>query len=102
MRKPFLVLILLSLLLSSCHVGRFFYWNFADVKDYKRFQSLPVDNGGVPFTFKSKTSQQLFLPDTVYSGSKGLLFNEALEKTKTLAFLVIRNDTILFEELLSW
>ncbi len=35
--KKVVVFLVLSFLLSSCHVGRFVFWNFADADDYKSF-----------------------------------------------------------------
>ena len=95
--RLFFVLLILSTL-TSCHVGRFFSWNFADVKDYKRFQSQPVLNADEVFTFKNGNKNNIKLPDSIENGKKLYTFSEGLEKTKTLAFLVIRNDSILFEE----
>ncbi len=46
-----ILLLLLFCLACSCHMGRFFYWNFADIKDYKKNPSLPVRSGGETFYF---------------------------------------------------
>jgi hypothetical protein len=42
--KKVVVFLVLSFLLSSCHVGRFVFWNFADADDYKKFHNAPIKN----------------------------------------------------------
>jgi len=36
--------LVMTILLSACHVGRYFIYNLADVNDYRKFPSLPVTN----------------------------------------------------------
>ncbi len=67
-------------------------YNFADIKDYKKFPSRKIQN-------KS---------DSIFTFYKGIEnsdlnriendFDEYLEKNKTVAFLVIQNDTIKYEK----
>ena len=38
-------------LLSSCQVGRFVWYNYANITDYKIFPSRTVHKSTVPFTF---------------------------------------------------
>lgn len=93
----FFLLAVVALMLSSCHVARFFYYNFADVKDYQKFPADSVFRGESVFTYE-KANPQLFptLPTAFQSENIG--FNAFLENHKTLAFLVIRNDTVLYEQ----
>jgi hypothetical protein len=37
-----LLMIIASTLLTSCQLGRFVIYNFADIKDHKKFQSRPL------------------------------------------------------------
>ncbi len=86
------------LLLPACHVGRFFYWNFADINDYKKFPQVPVDNGGEVFYFDESNKEiEPALPVDFLEKNKNLSFDNFLEEKKTVAFLVIRNDSILYE-----
>lgn len=98
----FMLLVVLMLGISSCHVGRFFYWNFADVKDYKRFPSVPVEQGSDVFTFYSGVDKnEIGLPGK-YLGDDGEdNLTVFLDDHKTLAFLIIRNDTLLYESYFS-
>ena len=41
--------VLLLVTLSSCHIARFFYYNFADMRDYKKFPSQKIDKPLKPF-----------------------------------------------------
>lgn len=79
------------LLLSACHVGRYFWYNFADIRDYKKFPSREVEHGDSAFRFY--TAHQPKFPKSAGSVS----FDEYLEKSKTVAFLIIQNDSIQYE-----
>ena len=91
----------LLLILTSCKYGRFVVYNFADIKDYKKFPAIDIDKSD--YTFKYADG-----PDSLdeninaikITNSKGeqFSFDEYLDKeTKTVAFLVIRNDSLLYE-----
>ncbi|MFZ4705704.1 MAG: serine hydrolase domain-containing protein [Bacteroidales bacterium] len=91
-------LLILSGLLSSCHVGRFFIYNFADVNDYRKFPSLPVENESTTFSFIEPSKEILpALPSGYADGTKYQEFNTFLEDHKTTSFLIIRNDSMLYE-----
>ncbi len=84
--------------LHSCHVGRFFYWNFADANDYKKFASVPVNKAPESFHYsESNPKSDIPLPDAYQQESKTESLSEFLEQNKTLAFLVIKNDSIVYE-----
>lgn len=85
---------------SSCHVGRFFIYNFAGVNDYKKFPTVPVHNDPEHVFKFSVSSQPLnfdtFPMPTGFSDEANTI-GQYHEETKTTAFLIIRNDTILYE-----
>lgn len=94
----YLSLVLLVFTLNSCHVGRFFIWNFADARDYKKFQKIDIQNGDKPFEFTyAHKSGKLKIPKFVNRHKKQYEFEEALKKSGTVAFMVIKNDSILYE-----
>ncbi len=98
MVKKVSCVLLLVLLFQSCHVGRFFIYNFADSRDYKKFPSKPIQKSETPYYFKDVSASRLLkLPTTVKRRGKTFGFETALKKTGTLAFLVIRNDSILYQ-----
>ena len=87
----------LIVFLSACTVGRFFKWNFANIDDYKRFKNAPVANDpGNTYSFKTGTDSLIFPKLTIKEDK--YIWEEGLEKSHTVAFLVIRNDTLLYEK----
>ena len=97
--KKVLGAVLFFILFQSCHVGRFFIYNFADIRDYKKFPKKELHHSPEPFYFTDGTqAQSLHLPKTVSGRNKtSYTFEGALKKTGTIAFLVIRNDSILYQ-----
>ncbi len=92
----FLVVIIFSLLPK--HIVRYFYWNLADLNDYKKFPSLPIEKGNNSFTFFESSGNLNFqIPEKYNPDNKWNTFEQFLEKKKAVAFLVIRNDTIIYE-----
>jgi len=93
------VVALIGVTLTSCHVGRYFYWNFADINDYKKFPSLPVGNVSSKFSFREKSPEIVIqVPQSFNENSENLSFDDYLEGHKTVAFMIIRNDSILYEK----
>lgn len=98
MIRNFLLAVIFSVLLPSCHVGRFFIYNFADVRDHKKFPKKEILRSESPFYFTDASSADLIkLPETVSGKRKTYNFTDALKKTGTLAFLIIRHDSILYQ-----
>ena len=96
--QRFLFLSIAFCLFSSCHVGRFFIYNFADIRDYKKFPKVDISKQGQPFLFSSKDDRDsVKLPSSITVKKTEYGFKPFLDKTKTVAFIVIRNDTILYQ-----
>ncbi len=89
---------LLLVSLSACHVGRFFIFNFADSNDHKKFPKIAVekDPTQLPFTFERTDSATTRALNLNLNG-KEYTKEQWMKKTGTIAFLIIRNDTILAE-----
>ena len=96
MKKTIALAIALVLILGSCHVGRFFVYNFSDIHDYKKFPSRPLAASPEPFYFKPKTNQNLVLKPKG-KNNKEYIFEDVLHKNNTVSFLVIRNDSIIYD-----
>ncbi len=98
MKRLFFIL-LLSIACQSCHVGRFFIYNFADINDYKKFPKKDLIKSTQPFYFfeGEQSSSVLKLPKKFTKKTKEYTFDEALKNTGTVAFLAIRNDSILYQ-----
>ncbi|KAA3649885.1 MAG: class C beta-lactamase-related serine hydrolase [Bacteroidetes bacterium] len=95
MRKIALAVLSLSLL-ASCTVGRFFVYNFANITDYKKFPKRELVASQNPFMFEV-ASKELGPKTISIEKGKSISFNQFLEKSNTVAFIIIRNDTILYE-----
>ncbi|MFO8128531.1 MAG: serine hydrolase [Bacteroidales bacterium] len=93
-----LFIIVIPVIVTSCYVARFFYWNKADVKDHKKFPAYPVRTGEKPFRFVSMDHIAPTLPAGFKTEGKFRDIEEFLDDKNTLAFLVIRNDTLLYEK----
>jgi CubicO group peptidase (beta-lactamase class C family) len=88
---------IVGFLINSCQLGRFIVYNFADIKDHKKFPSRPLRKEGPTFTFYH-TDKGKFPKSASAKGQKEESFDSYLEKTKTVAFLIIRHDTIQYEK----
>ncbi len=95
--KYIIVLLTLMLIVSSCHVGRFFLWNFADIRDHNKFASVPVNNNQESHYQFYESSKKLEPDNFVFKG-KEISFEQVLKKEGTLAFLVIQNDSVIYEK----
>ena len=95
----FFLIISLFSSLTSCHIGRFFYYNFADAKDYKKFPSQEIkrdSTNNIQNIFKAENNKNKTLYYTDLDNSK-IPLSEFLNAHKTLAFLVIKKDSIIYE-----
>jgi CubicO group peptidase (beta-lactamase class C family) len=95
--KKLVAFIILFSVLSSCHVGRFFIYNFSDIRDYKKFPSIPLNASASPFTFKTALpGTEVNLPSDNQKGKK-MPFEHLLHSNGTVAFIIIRHDTVIYE-----
>jgi CubicO group peptidase (beta-lactamase class C family) len=100
MKKLYLVTLTLFISLTACKVGRYVVYNFADINDHKKFPYRTLAASKAPFKFHTITENKSLAFLTNKAGDK-VSFDEHLEKNKTVAFLVIQNDTILYENYFS-
>jgi CubicO group peptidase (beta-lactamase class C family) len=99
-KRTFPFLLLLGVIsLSSCHVGRYILWNFADINDYKKFPLDTLRNAPPPYYFKNSGSRcKITLPESLKSTEKSSSFEDFLISRHTKAFLIIRNDSLIYEK----
>ena len=88
-------LLLLLICLSSCKLGRFAIYNFADIRDYKKFPGRTIEKDSVTFHFHATDSGKF--PKVITFEKKDYTFDEYLKKNKTVAFIIIHNDTVQYE-----
>jgi CubicO group peptidase (beta-lactamase class C family) len=93
-----IILFAAIVILVPKHVLRYFYWNFADLEDYKKFPSVGMKKGETTFRFSEPARKTDFrIPLKFKSDEKKISFESFLEIHKTVAFLVVRNDTLIYE-----
>ncbi len=96
--KRLLYFIPFLLLLNSCTIltREAIYWD-ADIDDYKIFPSYKFKENTQKFNFYA--NQPSILDTMFFENSKGKKqsLNDLLTGTKTHQFIVIQNDSILFE-----
>ena len=98
MTRKLSLFILIFIVFQSCHVGRFFIYNFANADDYKKFPKNELKKSGQPFYFTEPAqNNDLHLPKTFKRKKKEYDFQQLLQTTGTLAFIAIRNDSILYQ-----
>jgi CubicO group peptidase (beta-lactamase class C family) len=87
------------LMLSSCQVGRYIKWNFADINDFKKFPADTIRTSPPFYYFKyTDTCFKVTLPETFKSNEGTIGFEDFLESNHSKAFLIIRNDSVIFEK----
>lgn len=86
---------------SSCHLGRFVWFNYANITDHKIFPYTEVNTSGTPFFFEDATDTPMakkVREITISNEDDRWNLDQYLdEETRTVGFVVIKNDSILFE-----
>ncbi|MEO6302219.1 MAG: serine hydrolase [Bacteroidia bacterium] len=72
------------------------FYNFAGIKDYKIFPSRPLQSSSSKFSF-TETPSGKYPKNITDKNNKEVAFDDFLKKNKTVAFLIIRNDTIQYQ-----
>jgi len=97
-----LILIIGFVVFTDNYYGRLIRWNFPDVYDYEKFPYENIENSDNPYLIPKKINEDFFSKlEFQRDGDTINNFNELLELTKTNAFIVIQNDTIIFEKYLN-
>ncbi|NOH03404.1 MAG: serine hydrolase [Chloroflexi bacterium] len=71
---------------------RMAYYNVTDIDDYKLFPARELSAGGASFHFEQSAD-----PWRVPASIKGVSLDQLLENPRTAAFLIIKDDAILYE-----
>lgn len=87
----------LSLRYSPVFMVREIFMELGDTDDYLTLPSRELTASPNPFQFGVGTSKETLVQETFQSGAKIEDLDAFLEDTGTWAFLVIQNDTILYE-----
>lgn len=80
------------------HIIRYFVWNYADINDDKKFDKLAINKGKKTFFFSHiNANASLDVPVKYSEKDKLTSFDQFLEEKETVAFLVVKNDTLIYE-----
>jgi len=96
----YLTLILVLVTFSSCTLGRYVWYNSAEVDDYKHFDQRTINNHKSDSFIFNKSNREWMVDSltiTKNGKSKKVQLSKYLEKTNTLAFIAIKNDSIIYE-----
>ena len=84
------------------YYGRLIRWNIPDVYDYQKFPSVTIENSNNPYLIPKRIDKELFSKlEFEREGETINDFTKLLALTKTNAFIVIQNDTIIYENYLN-
>ena len=97
MRSHLPITLALAFLCSSCHVGRFFVYNFANITDHKIFPYTEVNTGDDIYRFPVSDRDPLGDMTLTPKDEKVSLTRWLDEETSTTSFLVIQRDSIVYE-----
>ncbi len=96
------IAVIFVILFLPKHVLRYFYWNYADLNDYKKFPKVEIRKGETTFQFLEPVNKvSIDIPAKFNQENKWVSFNEFLDENKTVAFLVVKNDTLIYEKYFS-
>jgi CubicO group peptidase (beta-lactamase class C family) len=95
-----LILVVWVLVAGPVTVSRVVTRGDTTIYDYKRFPGRALNASSQPFQF-DVALQDDAIPEVVHvDGSGEMMFSEVLETSNTLAFLVIKDDVIIYERYL--
>lgn len=80
------------------HWVRSLLWGDWDTQDHTRFPARAVANAGPVFEFETNLQPQLFETITDPATQAEVNFDEFLAANQTTAFIVVRDDTLLYEQ----
>ncbi|MBL7870580.1 MAG: serine hydrolase [Cyclobacteriaceae bacterium] len=85
---------------TETYFGRFIKWRASDIEDHTKFPKFEFEASQEPFYFNSAYKNLDTLRISQSKREKAELIN-LLEQSGTTAFLIIKNDTILYEKYLN-
>jgi CubicO group peptidase (beta-lactamase class C family) len=100
MFKPLRIvaIFILSYVFTSCHVGRYFIYNFANINDYQKFPNREIASSHTPFEFIEKPDTTRWLKGAFKEEFGNLAqFEQLLKENQTVGFMLISNDTIIYQ-----
>lgn len=95
------ILIYFFTLETDTYMGRWFKWQASDIEDYQKFPAFQFKASNQPYIYITKLQEGLdTLKVSIKENSKKHLL-EILNNSGTTAFLIIKNDTLIYERYLN-
>jgi CubicO group peptidase (beta-lactamase class C family) len=92
-----LILVWAFISYPPAYLMRAVVWGDSDVYDYQKFPNRPLAASSTPFYFKEEPAEEMV--QTLFEQNSAIDdLDDFLEQTQTQAFIVIQNDTILYEK----
>ncbi|HQE97036.1 MAG TPA: serine hydrolase [Methanothrix sp.] len=93
-----LPLLIASLVYLPVYVQRCVFWGVPDVYDYQKFPNRTIQAGSEPFFFRQGSAEDEARVCSMLQSALGIDDpDSALEEADTQVFIVIQNDTVLYE-----
>lgn len=93
-----LLLVLVTSCTSARYLSRAVFWNIPSTKDYKKFPKQAIQAAKQTFHFEPGThAQEIWIEERLKKSFGVTDVDEYLRKMKTSAFMVITNDTLVYE-----
>ncbi|MCX8080865.1 MAG: beta-lactamase family protein [Bacteroidia bacterium] len=96
--KKLIITSILILFFTTCTLTRMIIYNFADMNDYKIFPYRKISKPIVSFKFHESNDSMFGKRVKITLNNNIQSIDEFLNGSHTLAFLIIRNDTLLYEK----
>jgi len=98
-RKTGFTVIFLAILFWACFPARVLKYNLADINDLEKFDAVKISNHlKDTFRFHQPVKGQSVNFPEEFNFRNEKEFTNYLRKSKTVAFLIIQNDTLLYEK----
>jgi CubicO group peptidase (beta-lactamase class C family) len=95
--RKIIFLFLVAILYLSCEIEKCIRYNLASINDYKIFPFHTTQASITKFQFFCTNSSDLRLPKYFTDNKQNIPFEEFLKSKSVIAFLVIHNDSIVYE-----
>lgn len=92
----FVLLLVFVFMATSCKLSRFVYYNFPNITDHTIFPTRTATAAENKYHYKSTDKPKV--PKSFTVSGKETQFEYYLEKNRSVAFIIIKNDTIQYEK----
>ncbi len=86
---------------TKTYIGRYVKWRASDIEDFKKFPKYEFKAASNPFCFFEKFENKINTIKVTKNDNNKVELINVLQKSETTAFLIIKNDTLIFEKYLN-